>query len=61
MQVGLYCLELYHAGLEGERYVWLVVELMAVPPDAHPTYAGPLSDFNGHVVRDFSHGAHLGR
>ena len=28
IQKGLDCLGLYHSGLEGERYFWLVVELM---------------------------------
>ena len=28
IQKGLDCLGLYHSGLEGERYFWLVVELL---------------------------------
>ena len=27
IQEGLNCLGLYHSGLEGERYFWLVIEL----------------------------------
>ena len=56
IQEGLDCLGLNHSGLEGERDFRLVVELPWVPPDAHPAFAGPSGDFNGHV-RDFGHGA----
>ena len=56
IQEGLDCLGLYYSGLEGECYFRLVVELAYVPSDAHPAFAGPPGDFNGHV-RDFGHGA----
>ena len=50
------CFGLYHPGLEEECDFRLVVELLCVPPDAHPTCAGPPGDFNGHI-RGFGHGA----
>ena len=56
IQEGLDCLGLYHSGLEGERYFRLVVELTYIPPGAHPSYAGPPGDFNGHV-QGFGHSA----
>ena len=56
IQEGLDCLGLNHSGLEGERGFRLAVELSLILLDAHPAYAGPPGDFNGHV-RDFGHGA----
>ena len=56
VQAGLDCLGLYHSGLEVKCYFRLVVELTYEPPDAHPAFAGPPGDFNGHV-RGFGHGA----
>ena len=50
------CFGLYHPGLERERDFRLAVELPSVPSDAHPAYAGPPGDFNGHI-RGFGHGA----
>ena len=37
----------YHSYLEGERDSRLVVELLLVPPDAHPACAGPPGDTSG--------------
>ena len=56
IQEGLDCLSPCRSCLEGERYFGLVVELMRVPPDAHPVCAGPPGNFNRHV-RGFGHGA----
>ena len=44
IQEGLDCLGRYYSGLEGKRYIRLVVELLWVPPDAHPACVGPPDD-----------------
>ena len=49
-------LGLNHSYREGVRYFRLVAELTQIPLDAHPSWAGPPGDFNGHV-RGFSHRA----
>ena len=56
IQKGFDCFDLFYRGLEREYELRLVAELPYVPPDAHPTCAGPLGDFNGHI-RVFGHGA----
>ena len=47
-------LGLNHSYREGRRYFRLVTELTQIPPDAHPSWAGPRGDCNEHV-RGFSH------